>query len=151
MIRGAQLADRLHRSADHQAQLDWLRYDFNIEPLEFWRQNDTPDRQGITEIRYIEGLYALWDELRLRHPGLVVDLCASGGRRNDLEALMRGIPLWHSDMQCFGPNPSAEQLQNGGLFRWIPFHGAGNFDYEPGYRFRSAMTTGNIFCQPGHR
>jgi len=130
------------------AQLDWLRYDFNIEPLEFWRRNDAPDRQGITEIRYIEGVYALWDELRARHPGLIIDLCASGGRRNDLEALMRGIPLWHSDMQCFGPNPGAEQLQNGGLFRWIPFHGTAAFDYEPSYRFRSAMTTGNIFVSP---
>lgn len=130
------------------AQLDWLRYDFNIEPLEFWRLNDAPDRQGITEIHYIEGLYALWDELKARHPGMIIDLCASGGRRNDLEALMRGIPLWHSDMQCFGPNPSAEQLQNGGLFRWIPFHGTAAFDYEPSYAFRSAMTTGNIFCSP---
>ncbi len=131
------------------AQLDWLRYDFNIEPLEFWRLNDTMDRQGITEIRYIEGLYALWDELRLRHPGMIIDMCASGGRRNDIEALMRGIPLWHSDMQCFGPNPSAEQLQNAGLFRWIPFHGTAVFDYEPSYQFRSGMTTGNIFCHPG--
>ncbi len=127
------------------ARLAWLRWDFNIEPLGFWRRNDAPDRQGITEIRYLDGLYAMWDELRARHPGLVIDLCASGGRRIDLESLMRGVPLWHSDMQCSGkPGLAADQLQNAGLWRWVPMHGCGNFAYEPDYAFRSAMTTGNI-------
>ena len=131
-------------------QVRWLRWDFNIEPLGFWRRNDAPDRQGITEIRHLEGLYAMWDELRARHPGLVIDLCASGGRRIDLESLTRGIPLWHSDMQCSGkPNPSADQLQNAGLWRWVPMHGCGNFAYEPSYVFRSAMTSGNILV-PGN-
>jgi alpha-galactosidase len=126
-------------------QLRWLRWDFNIEPLGFWRRNDAPDRQGITEIGHIEGLYAMWDELRARHPGLVIDLCASGGRRIDLEALTRGLPLWHSDMQCSGkPGLTADQLQNAGLWRWVPMHGCGNFAYEPTYAFRSAMTAGNI-------
>ena len=126
-------------------QVRWLRWDFNIEPLGFWRRNDAPDRQGITEIRHVEGLYAMWDDLRARHPGLVIDLCASGGRRIDLEALTRGVPLWHSDMQCTGkPGLTADQLQNAGLWRWVPMHGCGNFAYEPSYAFRSAMTSGNI-------
>jgi alpha-galactosidase len=131
-------------------QVRWVRWDFNLEPLGFWRRNDAPDRQGITEIQHIEGLYAMWDELRARHPGLVIDLCASGGRRIDLEALTRGIPLWHSDMQCTGkPSLSADQLQNAGLWRWVPMHGCGNFAYEPAYAFRSAMTAGNILA-PGN-
>ncbi len=129
------------------AKIDWLRWDFNIEPLGFWRRNDPPDRQGITEIRHVEGLYAMWDELRRRHPGLVVDNCASGGRRIDLETSIRGLPLWHSDLQCEGPHPMADQLQNGGLTRWIPLHGCGNFDLEPSYKFRSAMTAGNILTR----
>jgi len=128
------------------ARLDWIRWDFNLAPLGFWRRNDAPDRQGMTEIRYIEALYAMWDELRARHPGLVVDLCASGGRRIDLESLMRGLPLWHSDLQCSGPHPAADQLQNGGLNRWVPLHGCGDFAYEPSYVFRSAMTAGNILA-----
>lgn len=133
------------------ARLGWVRWDFNIEPLGFWRRNDTPDRQGLTEIRHVEGLYAMWDDLRARHPGLVIDLCASGGRRIDLEALMRGVPLWHSDLQCSGkPSLSADQLQNAGLWRWVPMHGCGNFAYEPTYAFRSAMTSGNILA-PGNK
>jgi len=128
------------------ARLDWLRWDFNIEPLGFWRRAEAPDRQGMAEIRHIEGLYAMWDDLLRRHPGLVVDNCASGGRRIDLETLQRGLPLWHSDLQCFGPNPAAEQLQNGALTRWVPLHGCAAFGYEPSYAFRSAMTAGNILA-----
>lgn len=127
-----------------EAELDWLRWDFNMAPLKYWRKNDPPEREGITEIRYVEGLYAMWEDLIRRHPGLVIDVCASGGRRLDFETLRWGLPLWHSDRQCFGPNPAADQLQNGALFRWIPLHGCGNFGFEPSYLFRSGMTTGNI-------
>jgi alpha-galactosidase len=134
------------------AQLDWVRWDFNIEPLSFWKQNDGPDRQGITEMHHMEGLYAMWDALMKRHPGLVIDVCASGGRRIDLETLTRGLPLWHSDLQCSGkPDPVADQLQNGGLFRWVPMHGCGVFALEPAYAFRSAMTAGNILAVSGAR
>ena len=128
------------------AQLDWLRWDFNIQPLGFWQRNDSPDRQGMTEIRYIENLYAMWDDLRARHPGLMIDNCASGGRRLDLEMMSRSLPLWHSDLHCFGHQPTAEQLQNGALARWIPLHGCAVFGYEPSYAFRSSMTAGNIIC-----
>ena len=34
-----------------------------MEPLRYWRGNDSPDRQGITEIRHVEGYLAYWDEL----------------------------------------------------------------------------------------
>ena len=131
------------------AQITWLRWDFNIDPLGFWRRNDALDRQGITEIRHIEGLYAMWDDLRARHPGLVIDNCASGGRRIDIETCSRSLPLWHSDMQCSEVKPAADQLQNGGLFRWVPMHGCGNFGLEPAYVFRSAMTAGNILVEAG--
>jgi alpha-galactosidase len=133
------------------ARITWLRWDFNIAPLGFWRRNDEPDRQGITEIRHIEGLYAMWDKLRARHPGLVLDNCASGGRRIDIETCSRSLPLWHSDLQCEGTRPVADQLQNGALFRWIPLHGCGNFGLEPSYAFRSAMTAGNILIAAGSK
>ncbi|HBO42364.1 MAG TPA: hypothetical protein DD670_00165 [Planctomycetaceae bacterium] len=129
-----------------EGRVDWIRWDFNIGPLGFWRRNDTPDRQGITEIRHVEGLYAMWSELQRRHPGLLIDICASGGRRLDFETCSYGMPLWHSDLQCAGSNPAADQLQNSGLWRWVPMHACGVFDLEPTYAFRSAMTTGNILA-----
>ena len=78
-------------------QIDVYRQDFNMDPLGHWRGNDAPDRQGITEIRHVEGLLAYWDELHRRHPDMLIDTCASGGRRIDLETLRRAVPLWRSD------------------------------------------------------
>ena len=127
-----------------ETDLDWMRWDFNVSPLGFWRRADGPDRQGMTENLYITALYAMWDDLRTRHPDLIIDVCAGGGRRIDLETLARGLPLWHSDLQCNGSHPAADQLQNAGLFRWVPFHGTVTLGYEPDYTFRSALTAGNI-------
>ena len=127
-----------------ETRLDWMRWDFNVSPLGFWRRADAPDRQGMTENLYVQGLYAMWDDLRARHPELVIDVCAGGGRRIDLETLTRGLPLWHSDLQCDGSHPAADQLQNAGLFRWVPLHGTVTLGYEPAYTFRSALTAGNI-------
>jgi len=84
---------------------DIYRQDFNTEPLAAWYAEDPPDRVGITEIRHIEGLYALWDRLLAAHPGLLIDNCAAGGRRIDLETLRRAVPLWRSDA---GERPGKE-------------------------------------------
>ncbi|MBN2021291.1 MAG: alpha-galactosidase [Pirellulales bacterium] len=124
--------------------VDWIRWDFNVPPLGYWRGNDAPDRQGITEIQHVEGLYAMWQDLQRRHPGLLIDICASGGRRLDFETCSYGMPLWHSDMQCFGVNSVGDQLQNVGLWRWVPLHATAVFDLEPSYVFRSAMTAGAV-------
>ncbi len=65
------------------------RQDFNMDPLYYWWRTDAPDRQGITEIRYVEGLYAFWDRLAQAYPDSLRENCASGGRRIDLETVMR--------------------------------------------------------------
>ncbi len=65
------------------------RQDFNWDPLAYWRFHDAPDRQGITEIKYIEGLYAYWDRIAQTWPEGLREECASGGRRIDLETIMR--------------------------------------------------------------
>ncbi len=61
------LTDHIDRFLTKQG-IDLYRQDFNIDPLRFWRGNDTEDRQGITEIRHVTGYLAYWDELRRRHP-----------------------------------------------------------------------------------
>lgn len=123
--------------------IDIFRADFNMEPLWYWQRNDRPDRQGITEIRFVEGMYQMWDDLRARHPGLWVDNCASGGRLIDLETTSRSIPLWQSDAQCERCPDVTSQLQNAGLNLYLPMHCGGNFGIEPSYSFRSAMMSGN--------
>jgi len=102
--------------------IDVYRQDFNMDPLDFWRRNDPPDRQGITEIRHVTGLLAYWDELLRRHPDLLIDTCASGGRRVDLETLRRAVPLWRSD---YAFEPVGHQGMTYGLSMWVPYHGTG--------------------------
>jgi len=102
--------------------IDLYRQDFNMDPLGHWRRNDAPDRQGITENKHVCGLLAYWDELRRRHPNMLIDTCASGGRRNDLETLRRAAPLWRSD---YAFEAIGHQCMTYGISLWIPFHGTG--------------------------
>jgi alpha-galactosidase len=132
--------------------VDIYRQDFNFGPLPYWRAADAPDRQGITEIRYIEGLYQMWDDLRARFPRLAIDNCASGGRRIDLETTMRSFPLWRSDFSDVGGPEQGrllhigDQAQTSGLGRWVPLHAAAVWSFTP-YAWRSAMSTGIVlYC-----
>ncbi|MGB9758337.1 MAG: alpha-galactosidase [Thermoproteota archaeon] len=115
------------------------RQDFNMDPLPYWRSADLPDRQGITELRHVEGLYKLWDELLRRHPGLIIDNCASGGRRIDLETLSRSVVLWRTDYQYFEPN--GQQCHTYGISFYLPTT-ATSCGYPNTYLFRSAMGNG---------
>ena len=110
------------------------RQDFNMGPLGRWRDNDAPDRQGITENKHVQGYLAFWDELRRRHPDMMIDSCASGGRRNDLETLKRAIILHRSDNY----DPVGNQGQSYGLALWTPLAGIGAGGADQ-YNFRSAM------------
>ncbi|MCC6144937.1 MAG: alpha-galactosidase, partial [Candidatus Hydrogenedentes bacterium] len=142
------LADLLSKQID-EVGLDVYRNDFNIDPLPFWRANDAEDRQGMTEIRYIEGLYSLWDELLARKPGLVIDDCASGGRRIDLEMCMRSVPLWRSDTNCFPGNADWNPGHSAGISYYLPLHTACAWAAAP-YEVRAATTAG-LICQWDYR
>jgi len=116
--------------------IDYYRQDFNMDPLGNWRANDAPDRRGITEIKHVMGYLAFWDELRRRHPGLLIDSCASGGRRNDLETLRRAIPLLRSDYQFGHEATLPNQGHTYGISSWIPYYGSGCYFTDP-YSARS--------------
>ena len=115
--------------------VDLYRQDFNIDPLPYWRRNDTPERQGITEIRHINGYFAYWDGLLKDRPNMLIDSCASGGRRNDLETLRRAVPLLRSDYII---EPVGNQCHTYALSFWVPFYGTGTGAIDP-YMFRSTM------------
>ncbi|MBS1850077.1 MAG: alpha-galactosidase [Acidobacteria bacterium] len=117
-----------------EQDIDVYRIDFNIEPLPFWRETDAPDRQGITENKYVTGFLTYLDELKKRHPKIVIDTCASGGRRNDLETLRRALPMHRSD---YSYEPVGQQNITYGMSFWIPYYGSPNNSRED-YVFRSA-------------
>jgi alpha-galactosidase len=129
-----------------------LRWDSNIAQLAHWRHHDPPDRQGMTEIRYVEGQYALWDELLARHPGLLIDNCASGGRRMDLESLSRTIPLWRTDYAVGHTDPKVAQCHTWGLLHWIPLNGTGGgyLRHCDPYIMRSTMGAAWVCGLAGH-
>ncbi len=113
--------------------VDLYRQDFNVDPLGAWTNTDAADRQGLTENLYVQGYLAYWDALLRAHPGMLIDSCASGGRRNDLETLRRAIPLLRSDYQALGVASRTTDVYDGnqghtyGLSLWIPMFGTGEY------------------------
>ncbi len=115
------------------------RQDFNMNPLAYWRYNDTPDRQGMTEIRYIEGLYAYWDRIAEAWPDSLRIECSSGGRRIDLETITRMHIHQKSD---YWFHNEVDQASIWGLNQYLP----NNTIHTPinrldTYSFHSAMAT----------
>lgn len=146
----AWLTDHLSKCIG-ESGIDIYRTDFNMPPLPYWQKTDEPGREGITENHYIDGLYAMWDELLRRHPGLVFDDCASGGRRIDLEMVSRSYALSRSDsVGVKDAIPAWDQAQTAGLSLYVPVHATLSTCGMPKwsnqkmelYQLRSAATSG---------
>lgn len=119
--------------------IDYYRQDFNMLPAGYWRDADQPGRSGITEIRHIENLYKFWDYLLDRFPGLLIDNCASGGKRLDWESIGRSAPLWRSDYYHYD-DPDGYQCHTYGLNFFLPIHGTGILLPDQ-YSFRSSLSS----------
>lgn len=135
-----------------ELNIDCYRQDFNFAPLPYWRKNDSPDRRGITEIKYINGLYAFLDKLLEKFPHLLIDNCASGGRRIDIEMLRRSFALWRTDYMCpANYDDYVAQCHNLNFNTWIPYSGTGTGRLYDMYRVRSAygasLATGYSFSE----
>jgi alpha-galactosidase len=101
--------------------LDVLR----VDGLSLWPRDPAPDRQGINQSRYTEGLYAFWDGLLARCPSLLIDNCGTGARRLDLETIKRSICFWRSDCQASARfDPLLSQNFTQGLAPWLPLFGS---------------------------
>ena len=107
--------------------VDIYRQDFNFQPMPYWQQNSEPGREGVLENLHIQGYYRYWDTLLARNPGLWIDSCASGGRRNDPETMRRAVPLHYTDVG-YGDH-YMKQAQHRQMFEWIPYFRAHNFNW----------------------
>ncbi len=67
---------------------------------------------------------------------MLIDSCASGGRRNDLETLRRSVPLLRSDYQFGNEATMPNQGHTYGTSSWIPYYGSGCY-YSDTYSARS--------------
>ncbi len=110
-----------------------------MDPLPYWRYSDTPDRQGIIEIKYIEGLYAYWERIAETWPESLRVECASGGRRIDLETIMRLHVHQKSD---YWFHNEVDQGSIWGLSQYLPNNiFMAPIDRMDEYTFHSAMAT----------
>ncbi len=105
------------------------RQDFNFAPLKYWQQADKEyygGRTGICENHYVSNLYAFLDYLTENIDGLIIDNCASGGKRLDLEMTYRSIAFWRSDYNCsYHPDLfDATQSHTYGISFWLPITGS---------------------------
>ncbi len=108
--------------------LDMYREDNNNHPAPHWALGDEREgegRYGITENKAVVGHYKLWDgiiaDCAKRGRDTFVDSCASGGGRNDLESMRRGIPLLRSDSDR--TTTAIRLSMNTAFNKWIPFCG----------------------------
>jgi hypothetical protein len=124
--------------------IDIYRHDFNMLPLQYWKKADGANREGLSEIKYITGLYAFFDSLRAAFPDLLIDNCASGGRRIDIETLRRSYPLLRSD---FLWGETGQQRHTLGLSQWLPFTGIGSASSDK-YNVRSGSGAFNAYAFP---
>jgi hypothetical protein len=53
--------------------VDWIRYDFNIDPLSGWTLAENDETRGLAQIRYINGLYTL------HNPQVKMEILVRGG------------------------------------------------------------------------
>ncbi len=110
-------------------KIEMYREDNNCNASALWQYLDGAEgdcRRGITECKFIAGHYEMWDriiECTLSIGGCgFVDSCASGGGRNDLESMRRGVPLLRSDSDR--TTTSLRLSMSWGFNKWIPFCGA---------------------------
>lgn len=104
------------------------RQDFNYDPAPCWESAESEDRIGAVENLHVQGYLRFWDTLLDRNPGLWIDSCSSGGRRNDLETMRRAVTLHYTDVG-YGNHP-IKQKQHRQMFEWIPYFRAHNMNWD---------------------
>lgn len=133
------------------------RQDFNFTPLTYWEKADKNfygGRKGICENHYVTNLYKYLDCLLDSVGGLMIDNCASGGKRLDIEMTRRSIPLWRSDYNCGNADGTikedvleATQAMTYALSCWLPYSGTNRY-FHSEYAARSAILTNQSVYEP---
>jgi alpha-galactosidase len=137
------MLDSISKLIDEQG-IDIYRQDCNFALAPFWTQNDSADRQGITQIHYAVGLLEFWDGLRKRHPQLMLDIV----QRGDLETISRAVDLSRADYPVSpDADPVGAQVSTEGLAYWRPHFGT-IMQIRPSdtYHFRSGFAPGLGFA-----
>ena len=114
--------------------VDIYRQDFNFYPLvsfPFWETYEDYNRQGALENLHIQGYLKFWDNL--------LERCAAGGRRNEMEALSRSVFLHYTDVG-YGCHP-IKQNQYNVMNEWMPYYRSAALDWRD---------ENNVYCQTNY-
>nr|MCR5625860.1 alpha-galactosidase [Lachnospiraceae bacterium] len=79
------------------AQISYLKWDFNRGLANVYSKNLPPEKQGETAHRFVLGTYALLDRILKAYPSLMIEGCAGGGGRFDAGMLYFCPQIWCSD------------------------------------------------------
>lgn len=116
-----------------EGNIDLYRQDYGVAyPASEWQANDPRGQAGITENLYVQGYLWFFDSLIARFPNMMIDACAAGGGRNDLETMRRAVPLHKSDSGYH--DPEIKMSMNTALFSWFPYFGTYAIGDEYGLR-----------------
>jgi alpha-galactosidase len=107
------VVDRLVKNYD----LEWIKIDYNIDIGSEFGPAAQNERTGAVLLDHVMSYYAWLDEVRARHPALVIENCSSGGLRFDLGITAHTHTTWLSDMVA--PLPSV-QLAYGCTLAFAP-------------------------------
>ena len=104
-------------------RIDYYRQDENMNFRGSWNKYDAPDRIGTHEMKHINNLYKFWSALREARPDMLIDNCASGGRRLDYMLASLSFPLCQSDYETYMHyNYSCVHIENYFLNEVYPLH-----------------------------
>ncbi|EFH82668.1 alpha-galactosidase [Ktedonobacter racemifer] len=98
--------------------IDFIKWDMN-RPLAEPGWPEYSARGGDAReiwVRHTQGIYAILDALRARHPDLSIESCSSGGGRADLGVLRRTDQVWASD----NTHPDARLFIQEGISHILP-------------------------------
>lgn len=97
-------------------------------------------------VRYVQGLYRVWGELRQRHPKVIWQSCSGGGGRADLGILRLADQVWVSDnthaMDCLSIQAGFSQAYPASIMEaWVTDADRGKLPLA--FRFHVSMC-GNL-------
>lgn len=105
-----------------EGSISLYRQDYGINPAGNFHAHNTAGRMGMAENQYAQGYYQYWDLLIERFPDMMIDSCAAGGGRNDIESMRRAVPLHKTDHDY--SNQEDKQAMHQTLYQWLPYFGA---------------------------
>lgn len=103
------LEDQICRVIE-EYECDFFRLDCNFDYMQALTQSEQQGFVENTYWRYYDAFYAIFDRVRERFPGVILENCAAGGGRTDIGLMKRFSHTWVTDWMA---PPRAFRISNG--------------------------------------